>query len=264
MALAKKKAGKIEEVRVRACVRGEVCPSRRRQPRPAAQAASRPRRQHGLSGFSRITSHETRNTAFLLFSLHSCKLWRGMGRLWRGMGGAAVPRTGNTACWFSRIMQHRIYRRSVHRGRERVAQPKTAVRTAVGAARSRLPCSRLFAIVRYFFMEGVLNKCPRTVRRSRSASRRVPFSAAPAALPRLRKHGNVFCCVDSSPAFLTTWRGEVHERAVRTRRKPGGGRRRAQAYLNSTLSPASQRCEGKRSPGGRIVCFDRRVVRNAG
>ena len=28
------------------------------------------------------------------------------------------------------------------------------------------------------------------------------------------------------PAFLTTWRGEVRERAVRTRRKPGGGKRR--------------------------------------
>ncbi len=55
-------------------------------------------------------------------------------------------------------------------------------------------CSLLFTI---FFMEGVLNKCPRTVRRSWSASRRMPFSAAPAALPRLRKHGNVFCCVDS-------------------------------------------------------------------
>ncbi|MCY4584617.1 MAG: hypothetical protein OXB98_01125 [Bryobacterales bacterium] len=25
------------------------------------------------------------------------------------------------------------------------------------------------------------------------------------------------------PAFLTTWRGEVRERAVRTRREPGGG-----------------------------------------
>ena len=37
--------------------------------------------------FSRNTSHETRITAFILFSLLSCKLWSGMGRLWRGMGG---------------------------------------------------------------------------------------------------------------------------------------------------------------------------------
>ena len=41
------------------------------------------------------------------------------------------------------------------------------------------------------------------------------------------------------------WRGEVRERAVRTRREPGRGKRRAQAYLNSTLSTASKRCEGK-------------------
>ena len=30
----------------------------------------------------------------------------------------------------------------------------------------------------------------------------------------------------AEPACLTTWRGEVGERAVRTRRKPGGGKRR--------------------------------------
>ena len=46
------------------------------------------------------------------------------------------------------------------------------------------------------------------------------------------------------PACLTTRRGEVRERAV-TRRKPGGGKRRAQAYLNSKSSTASKRCEGK-------------------
>ena len=34
------------------------------------------------------------------------------------------------------------------------------------------------------------------------------------------------CSVDCKPAFLTTRRGEVRERAVRTRRKPGGGKRR--------------------------------------
>ncbi|MDE0167877.1 MAG: hypothetical protein OXL36_22480 [Bryobacterales bacterium] len=43
------------------------------------------------------------------------------------------------------------------------------------------------------------------------------------------------------PAFLTTRRGEVHERAVRTRREPGGGKRRAQAYLpNRLLYPSGQ------------------------
>ena len=38
-----------------------------------------------------FTNHETRNTAFLLFSLLSCALWRGMERLWRGMGGHRPP-----------------------------------------------------------------------------------------------------------------------------------------------------------------------------
>ena len=31
---------------------------------------------------------------------------------------------------------------------------------------------------------------------------------------------------EAQPAFVTTWRGEVRERAVRTRRKPGRGKRR--------------------------------------
>ena len=79
------------------------------------------------TGFSRITRHESRITAFMLpyprfptISRHfprfpapphppvkgpraarsplSCKLWSGMGRLWRSMA-AAVPRAGNTAGW---------------------------------------------------------------------------------------------------------------------------------------------------------------------
>ena len=44
------------------------------------------------TGFSRITRHETRITAFMLFSLLSCKLWSGMARLWSGMGGRRPPR----------------------------------------------------------------------------------------------------------------------------------------------------------------------------
>ena len=52
------------------------------------------------TGFSRITNHETRITAFMLFSLLSCKLWSGMARLWRGMGAilspSRCPRTGRS------------------------------------------------------------------------------------------------------------------------------------------------------------------------
>ena len=43
------------------------------------------------NGFSRNTRHETRITAFTLFSLLSRALWRGIGRLWRGMGGRRPP-----------------------------------------------------------------------------------------------------------------------------------------------------------------------------
>ena len=85
--------------------------------------------------------------------------------------------------------------RSVHRWFERVAQPKTAARTAA-PAKSLLPCpllptmdcSLLPTIARNCpeLLGGVggvtLNKCPRTVSRSRSASRRAPFAAAPVAL----------------------------------------------------------------------------------
>ncbi len=44
------------------------------------------------TGFSRNTNHETRNTAFMLLSLLSCALRRGIGRLWCGMGGRRPPR----------------------------------------------------------------------------------------------------------------------------------------------------------------------------
>ena len=127
--------------------------------------------------------------------------------------------------------------RSVRRWCERVANPKTAARTATPATQSMLsllPCPRWSPMIRYFppfpgflaakslhflltsvhycpelpgisrllfiaclltiarhcaVLRGIarlkilpLSKCPRTVRRSRSASRRAPFAAAPVAL----------------------------------------------------------------------------------
>ena len=60
------------------------------------------------------------------------------------------------------------------------------------------------------------------------------------------------------PAFLTTWRGEVRERAVSGR---GASRLARAGVLEQYVEHGKQ---AQRSPGGRIVCFDRRVVRNAG
>ena len=89
------------------------------------------------------------------------------------------PRRMDGASW-SQIMCRKG--RCVRRWRERVAQPKTAARTA---ANSLLPCpllptivcSLLSTIARYCSASGGLSKCPRTVRRSRSASRRAPLVA---------------------------------------------------------------------------------------
>ena len=107
-----------------------------------------------------------------------------------------------------RDTNHGLYGRSVGRWCARVAQPETAARTAAPAAQSMLPCSLLPGIARNFpapfyclpahdcaALWGIvrncavwgavllpLSKCPRTVRRSRWASRRAPFAAAPVAL----------------------------------------------------------------------------------
>ncbi len=57
---------------------------------------------------SRITRHESRITAFMLLSLLSCALWRGIGLLWRGMGGRRPPRRQHGLLGFHqpRITQH--------------------------------------------------------------------------------------------------------------------------------------------------------------
>ena len=82
-----------------------------------------------------------------------------------------------------RDTNHGLYGRSVRRGCARVAPPKTASRTAAPAAKSRLPCPELPGIARNCSGGGgALSQCPRTVRRSRWASRRAPFAAAPVAL----------------------------------------------------------------------------------
>ena len=62
------------------------------------------------------------------------------------------------------------------------------------------------------------------------------------------------------------WRGEEGERAVRTRRKPGGGKRRFAAWRAHVLDPYIPSTASKHNEVMAVVfvCFDRRVVRHAG
>ena len=101
----------------------------------------------------------------------------------------------------TRDTNHGLYGRSLRRGCARVAPPKTAARTAAPASKSRLPCPLFPTIDCSLLLRiaqncpelpgiarncsgggGGLSQCPRTVRRSRSASRRAPFAADPVAL----------------------------------------------------------------------------------
>ncbi len=78
----------------------------------------------------------------------------------------------------------------------------------------------------------------------------------------------------NEPAFLTTWRDEVRERAVRTRRDLGGGKRRAQHGLerfftrhetrNTAFMLFTNHETRNTNHGLFIVCCGRQVVRNAG
>ena len=67
------------------------------------------------------------------------------------------------------------------------------------------------------------------------------------------------------PAFLTTRRGEVRERAVRTRgsraEEKGASRLARAGVLEQYVEHGKQ---AQRSPGARIACFDRRVAGKAG
>ena len=196
--------------------------------RPRQTGVTRSRRPAvpPASGFG-VTRHETRDTGFFR---HASRLFP----------------------------KHGLYGRSIRRGCARDAQPETAARTTAPAARSLLACALwsgccaagAAVVVRVERLgaawSGILphNQCPRSVRRSRLATRRTPKE------PMLRKRSVLYSADTRAvsvagilpseyngrtaamrgmciwPAFLTTRRGEVRERAVRTRRKPLGARRR--------------------------------------
>ena len=151
---------------------------------------------------SRVTRHESRLFSFLAAFLRVVAR-HGAAMARHGRPPSPAPATRPVGFHESQVTNHAsrplspFSSPSVHEGRT------TENRRPVTASLFTIVryCSRLFAIVRHcsllIKMEGCLNKCPRIVSRSRSASRRVLFSAAPAALPRLHKQGNVFCCVGS-------------------------------------------------------------------
>ena len=119
-------------------------------PRAAVRAPSAPATRP--LGFSRITRHETRDTAIA---------WR------------AASDSANSEVFTkheTRDTNHGFYRRAVRRGCEWFAQPTAAARTAAPVTQSLFSCSLLFT-KKYF-----RSQCPRAVRRSRAASLQAPLA----------------------------------------------------------------------------------------
>ena len=208
-------------------------------------------------------------------SLLSCALWRGMARLWRGMGGGRPPHrqqglsgfheTRDTA--FFRITAFTAVRFSV--GARGVASPETAVRTTAPAGKSLFSSSPLFTIVRHC---SVKKYCPapvssrrpvaaflRAVARHGAAMARHGRrpSPAPATRPFLFAGRQIFLLERTSLHFSP--RGEV--KCVRGPSGRGASRLARAGVLEQYVEHGKQT---QRSPGGRIACFDRWVVRNAG
>ena len=82
--------------------------------------------------------------------------------------------------------------------------------------------------------------------------------------PRARNAARVTFATGCWPAFLTTRRDEVGERAVRTSRKPGGGKRREPlGACNTAFKVFHESRVTKHESRPFFACFDRQVVRNA-
>ena len=139
---------------------------------------------------ARDTQSETtvRTAAHAARSLLSCALWSGMGRLWRGMGGRRPPHRQHALLGFHqpRGTQHGFPRPS---GDSKESNPKPDQRVFHESRdtnhesrlffESRLPYPRFPTISHHF---PAFPGPPTPLRCSRSASRRAPSAAAPAAL----------------------------------------------------------------------------------
>ena len=223
-------------------------------------------------------------------SLLSCALWRGIGRLWRGMGGMGCPEplsahrphqqqglsgfheTRDTA-FFSN------YGRSVLRGCARGGvtgnrRPGHCPRRQVTVFQFTMvhDCSLLFAIVHYCSPLFTKKYCPAPVPSCRPVAAFLcvvarhgaamarhgrPPSPAPATRPFLFAGRQIFLLERTGLHFSP--RGEV--KCVRGPSGRGASRLARAGVLEQYVEHGKQ---VQRSPGGRIACFDRRVVRNAG
>ena len=215
-------------------------------------------------------------------SLLSCALCRAMGRLWRGMGGMGRPeplsahhprqQQGLSGFHEPRDTKHGFYGRPNRLARRRAA---ASLFTIVHH------CSRLFGIVQQKILP--LSQCPLSVltgntpvwfsRITRHETRITAFvvarhgaamarhgrppSPAPATRPFLFAGRQIFLLERTSLHFSP--RGEA--KCVRGPSGRGARRLARAGVLEQYVEHGKQ---AQRSPGGRIACFDSRVVRNAG
>ncbi len=157
-------------------------------------------------------------------SLLSCALWSGTGRLWRGMGGRRPP-LRNTACWVFAGHESRLFFES-----------------------------RLF--IRFDALPTSAHHCPllpgiarRKILSRQASARRPAFWLGLTAGLHVSPRGEAKCV--RGPSGLGVSRAE----------EKGTSRLARAGVLEQYVEHGKQ---AQRSPGGRIACFDRRVVRNAG
>ncbi len=243
--------------------------------------------------FSRITKHESRNTAFMLFTNHESRHFWLPGRCFPARCGAAsggygaawaaaVPRAGNTACWVFTSNESRNMFFPCPPATPRRATPSPAYgfftshesRDAKHGFYAFLPTishnfPRFPGISRPLPPHPI--KGPRAVRRSRwqpevkprVASREVRCPADKerrGSILDIFDRGATQFRRDASPLNLHfSLRGEA--KCVRGPSGRGASRLARAGVLEQYVEHGKQ---AQRSPGGRIACFDRRVVRNAG
>ena len=197
-------------------------------------------------------------------SLLSCALWRGMGRLWRGMGGMGRPEP---------LSAHRPQQQQGLSGFSRNTKHETRITAFVvarhGAAMARhgrppspAPQHGLLGFRRQRITQPVFLLSSGDSKKSNSKPGLQGFheSRITRHESRLFFESRLFIRLDALPTSLHfSPRGEV--KCVRGPSGRGARRLARAGVLEPYVEHGKQ---AQRSPGGRIACFDRRVVRNAG